>query len=281
MNKAQIDLLRMLTARLERLSVDSIWARRASGLRGSLIKALESIDEGDPISSENIELLIELSFEILRNAAREIPDAEPNGAHQKPNKEEIMPRNYEGATPTQYQRIPNHTRDDAWIKEFLRRSEIGHLAHSQGEQPFVTPTNFWLDEKERRIIFHSNIAGRMRDNLEHQPRVCLEVSEYGRFLPANTALEFGVQYRSVMVFGTVQVLDDATEKSEALYSLLNKYFPHMTPGKEYRPITSQELARTTVYTLQIESWSGKENWDEQAEQLPDWPALSQDLLTPN
>ena len=76
MNKAQIDLLRMLTARLERLSVDSIWARRASGLRGSLIKALESIDEGDPISSENIELLIELSFEILRNAAREIPDAE-------------------------------------------------------------------------------------------------------------------------------------------------------------------------------------------------------------
>jgi hypothetical protein len=73
---AQIELLRLLAARLERLSVDSIWARRASGLRGSLIKALESIETEEPISTEALDVLIDRSFEILRNAAREIPDAE-------------------------------------------------------------------------------------------------------------------------------------------------------------------------------------------------------------
>jgi hypothetical protein len=73
---ARIDLLRMLAARLERLSVDSIWARRASGLRGSLIKTLESIDTGLDIPAEQLDMLIERSFKILRSAAREIPDAE-------------------------------------------------------------------------------------------------------------------------------------------------------------------------------------------------------------
>jgi hypothetical protein len=76
MPDARVELLRMLARRLERLSVDSIWARRASGLRGSVIKALDSVDTGEEISSEHLDLLIERSFEILRNAAREIPDAE-------------------------------------------------------------------------------------------------------------------------------------------------------------------------------------------------------------
>jgi hypothetical protein len=30
----------------------------------------------------------------------------------------------------------------------------------------------------------------------------------------------------------------------------------MTAGKEYRPITDEELKRTSVYAIAIESWSG-------------------------
>jgi len=81
-----------------------------------------------------------------------------------------------------------------------------------------------------------------------------------------------------MLFGTILILENAEEKKEVLNQLLKKYFPHMDPGKEYRPITEQELARTSVYAIQIESWSGKENWEEQAEQLPDWPPLPDELL---
>lgn len=189
-----------------------------------------------------------------------------------------MSRNYNKATPTQYQRLPEHTRDDAWICAFLHRAEIGHLAHSREGQPFVTPTNFWFDEARHRIIFHSNISGRLRDNLEQNPRVCLEACEVGRFLPANTALEFSTQYRSVMVFGRAEILQEAEERCRVLYALIRKYFPKMTPGKEFRPITDQELARTTVYALTIDSWSGKENWAGQAEQSPDWPSLPDEFL---
>jgi len=189
-----------------------------------------------------------------------------------------MPRAYSPAIPTQSQRLPAYTRDEAWIRAFLQRAEVGHLAHSHAEQPFVTSINFWFDAPGNRILFHGNNHGRLRSNLEHNPRICLEVSEVGRMLPANTALEFSTQYRSVMVFGRVEILVDDEQRRAALYALIHKYFPSLTPGKEFRPITDQELAHTTVYALQIESWSGKENWAEQAEQLPVWPPLPDDLL---
>jgi nitroimidazol reductase NimA-like FMN-containing flavoprotein (pyridoxamine 5'-phosphate oxidase superfamily) len=188
-----------------------------------------------------------------------------------------MPRNYDltGRSPTAQQRLPEHTRDDQWTREFLRRAEIGYVGTRWEDQPFVTPTNFWFDEQNRRIIFHSNLSGRLRANLDRHPKVCFVASEVGRILPSNVALEFSVQYRSVMVFGTVSVLQDPQEARQALVGLIGKYFPGMKPGAEYRPITDKELQRTAVYALQIESWSGKENWKERAEQSAEWPALGE------
>jgi len=74
-NLPRLDLLRLLVSRLERLSVDSRWARRASGLRGNIIKVLEEAEQGEVIAGR-IDLLIERSFEILKKAASEIPDIE-------------------------------------------------------------------------------------------------------------------------------------------------------------------------------------------------------------
>jgi hypothetical protein len=64
----------MLAPRLERLSVDSIWARRASGLRRSLVKALEMADAGETFEVTQLDFLIERTFEILNKSAHEIPD---------------------------------------------------------------------------------------------------------------------------------------------------------------------------------------------------------------
>ncbi len=72
----QIRLLRLLIARLERLSVNSHWARRASGLRGNIVKVLEEATEGGEIPAARLELLTDAAFDILRRAAQEIPDLE-------------------------------------------------------------------------------------------------------------------------------------------------------------------------------------------------------------
>ncbi len=186
-----------------------------------------------------------------------------------------MPRDYSAQSPTAFQRLPEYARDDDWIRAFLRQAKVGHIATARDGQPFLNPSTFWYDEANHQIVFHSNLAGRVRSNIESNPKVCLEASELGKLLPSNIALEFSLQYRSVIVFGTARILEDPIEKRAALYGLIHKYFPAMTAGKEYREITDKELARTSVYAIVIESWSGKENWKDRADQSDEWTPLGE------
>jgi nitroimidazol reductase NimA-like FMN-containing flavoprotein (pyridoxamine 5'-phosphate oxidase superfamily) len=190
-----------------------------------------------------------------------------------------MPKDYDPTvTPPNLARRPELALADAEIAALLGRARLGHVATAWEGQPFINPTTFWHDAARGRIIFHSNLVGRMRANAEHDGRMCFSASEYGRLLPSNVALEFSIQYESVIVFGTGVVLADPDEKRAALYGLIAKYFPEMRPGAEYRPITDQELKRTSVYAISIGQWSGKRNWPEQAEQSDEWPPLAETWL---
>jgi len=186
-----------------------------------------------------------------------------------------MPRNYDNHSPIAFQRRPHLTRDDDWIRAFLKEVKVGHIATSLDGQPFVNPTTFWYDEENHQIVFHSNVAGRVRSNIESNPQVSLEASELGRLLPSNVALEFSLQFRSVVIFGVARLISDPGEARRLLYSLIGKYFPSMSAGKEFREITDKELRATSIYALKIESWSAKENWADRADQSDEWPALNE------
>jgi nitroimidazol reductase NimA-like FMN-containing flavoprotein (pyridoxamine 5'-phosphate oxidase superfamily) len=188
-----------------------------------------------------------------------------------------MPKDYSlEVTPANQQRRREHVQSDEWTRDFLIRAQIGHIATHWDEQPFINPTTFWYDPERHEIYFHSNIVGRVRANTDRHRQVCFEASEFGKLLPSNVALEFSIQYESAIAYGLVRQLEDEEEKRRALYGLIGKYFAAMTAGSEYRPITDQELKRTSVYAIKIESWSGKRNWAERADQSDEWPALGEE-----
>jgi nitroimidazol reductase NimA-like FMN-containing flavoprotein (pyridoxamine 5'-phosphate oxidase superfamily) len=186
-----------------------------------------------------------------------------------------MPRDYNNQNPTAFQRLPEYKRDEKWIRAFLHEARVAHIASARDGQPFLTPSTFWFDEEHHQIVFHSNLAGRIRSNIDDNPKVCLEVSELGKMLPSNVALEFSLQYRSVVVFGSAHLVSDPPEARRVLYALIKKYFPLMTPGREFRQITDKELRATSVYAIQIEEWSGKENWKDRADQSNEWTQLDE------
>lgn len=64
-------IIRLLLPRLERISVDSYWAHRASGVRGALTKILERMETGETINPESLQSNILIGFEILKEAAEE------------------------------------------------------------------------------------------------------------------------------------------------------------------------------------------------------------------
>ncbi|MCK4724629.1 MAG: hypothetical protein KAT29_02450 [Anaerolineales bacterium] len=75
----RIALANMLIERMAQLSADSIWARRASGYRGTLLKLVTRL-ENYPVAIDSVEQqrdyaylgeLIPLGFALLEKAAQE------------------------------------------------------------------------------------------------------------------------------------------------------------------------------------------------------------------
>lgn len=63
--------IRLLVLRLERLSADSIWAHRASGLRGSLFQILEKFDKDSAYDNpEEMNRLLDAGYYILDQAIK-------------------------------------------------------------------------------------------------------------------------------------------------------------------------------------------------------------------
>lgn len=168
-----------------------------------------------------------------------------------------MPNDYASRPRSEVKRRDRAVADDAWIAELLARAPIGYLATASAGQPFINSNLFVYDPARAVIYMHTARHGRTRANVDAAEPVCLSVSEMGRLLPADTALEFSVEYSGVAVFGSAQVVEDPEEATYGLQLLLDKYFPHLRPGEHYRPIIAEELARTSVYRIDIEEWSGK------------------------
>jgi len=143
------------------------------------------------------------------------------------------------------------------LRVLLERSQFGTLATSLDSQPYQNINLFWFDAEHERIYFHTALEGRTRTNIEANPHVCFSVAEMGRLLPADTALEFSVEYASVITFGQARIVEDEQEAHSGLQGLLDKYFPDLKPGVHYRPIMDDELKQTAVYAIDIESMSGK------------------------
>ncbi len=147
--------------------------------------------------------------------------------------------------------------DDGWIRDFLLRAPTGTLATAQGDQPFLSTLLFAYDPSTHALYLHTARRGRVWENLQTNPQACFSATEMGRMLPANTALNFSVEYQSVVAFGRASLVEDPLEAERALQITLDKYFPHLHAGQEYRPITEDELLVTAVFRIDIEEWSGK------------------------
>ena len=177
-----------------------------------------------------------------------------------PTHEQTTRKNEEIYTNPQLNQVRREQRaieDDGWIKALLRGGAYGTLATTAGEQPFLNPHNYVYDETQNCVYFHRSTTGRTSANLEHNPRVCYQVVEMGRMYVSHDPLNFSVEYRSVIIFGTARRVEPE-EASRALRLLLEKYVPHLQFGVDY-PASAAQCPSAAVYRVDIESWSGKRN----------------------
>jgi nitroimidazol reductase NimA-like FMN-containing flavoprotein (pyridoxamine 5'-phosphate oxidase superfamily) len=163
------------------------------------------------------------------------------------------------ADPRSQVRRRDRGKDEAWVRAFLAAAPYGFFATVDADgQPYLNSNLFVYDDERRSIYLHTHRTGRTRDNVDAADRVVFSVAAMGRLLPAPEALEFSVEYSGVTAFGTGRVVTDPLEAKGALQALLDKYAPHLAAGRDYRATTDEELARTAVYRIDVETWSGKQ-----------------------
>jgi nitroimidazol reductase NimA-like FMN-containing flavoprotein (pyridoxamine 5'-phosphate oxidase superfamily) len=146
--------------------------------------------------------------------------------------------------------------DEAWIEEFLIKGETASLAFLGNNKPLQNLNIFAYSPPEKAIYFHTASRGMTAEQLSESIPVSVGLFSVGRWLPAKKALEFSVEYASVIAIGAGATVygDEATK---GLQLILDKYFPHLKAGVDYENISEEELKRTAVFKVVIESWSGK------------------------
>lgn len=152
--------------------------------------------------------------------------------------------------------------DEEWIHDFLERSRTCVIGTIAEDRAFLNPNLFLYDRAARAIYFHTAGTGRTRTNIEQQPSVTVCVYEIGELVEARRAVEFTMQYASVVAFGRASILQDAASIREVMTRHMRKYAPDLLPGRDFVDFTDEDAARATVYRVDIERWSAKRNAEE-------------------
>ena len=160
--------------------------------------------------------------------------------------------------PLNQMRRSDRAKEDDWIRDFLKDGDFGVMATSYQGQPFTNTRQYVYDPSANAIYMHGAKTGRTPAVIERNNRVCFSVSRMGRLIPADEAVEVSVEFAGVMVFGRVTMVEDQAEAAHALQLLMDKYFPHLKPLVDYRPVEPKDLKVTAVLRIDIESWSGKQ-----------------------
>ncbi|WP_411966125.1 pyridoxamine 5'-phosphate oxidase family protein [Haloferax sp. YSMS24] len=156
---------------------------------------------------------------------------------------------------------PRAVEDDDWIESFLTDQPMCVLGLVDDGSPYVVNQLFVFDPSEHALFLHGANTGRTRTVVEREDvsDASLTVSSMGHLLPAEKPVDFDVEYASVVAYGEIDLVEESGEKRRVLELLMEKFAPHMTPGEDYNPIAESSIERTSVYRIDIDSWSAKRN----------------------
>jgi uncharacterized protein len=120
-------------------------------------------------------------------------------------------------------------------------------------QPLVIPTAY--GRTENKLYIHGSPASRMLRNIQGSLNACVTVTLLDGLVLARSAFHHSMNYRSVVIFGTAEIVEDPQQKLGALKA----FTEHIIPQRwdEVRSLNPQEIQGTLVLDLPIHEASAK------------------------
>jgi hypothetical protein len=139
------------------------------------------------------------------------------------------------------------------VNRILDEGFICHVGFVLDGQPFVIPTSY--GRQQDVLYIHGSAASRMLRNVSGGIPMCVTVTLIDGLVLARSIFNHSMNYRSVVLLGTANAIEDRDEKLAAL-RLLSE---HILPGRwnEARQPNEKELKATTIIRLPIQEFSAK------------------------
>ncbi len=137
------------------------------------------------------------------------------------------------------------------IIKILTNEKRGVLSvHGENGYPYGLPINYWYNEENGCIYFHSGKTGHKIDAINNDNRASFCVYDKGYIKDGDWALNIS----SVIVFGRLHIVEDS-EKAIEIYRRLSLKF---TSDIEYIDSEIEKFAKNTLcYELKPEHVTGK------------------------
>ena len=155
---------------------------------------------------------------------------------------------------TKVKRLPARgAYDRDTIYSILDEGFICHVGFALDGQPYVIPTGYARIGDD--LYIHGSAASRMLRNLSKGVDVCVTVTLVDGLVLARSAFHHSINYRSVVILGKAELVEDREEKDK----VLKAFTEHIIPGRwaEIRWPNELEMKATSVLKLPIEEASAK------------------------
>ncbi len=146
-------------------------------------------------------------------------------------------------------------KDPTILEEILAGAILCRVAMMDGDLPYIIPFNYGYTEGV--LYIHSAPEGKKIKLLRKDSRVCFEVEDSMEITKGDQACNWSTRYRSVVGYGTVEILSDDESKQQGLEVIMAQ---HGAP--DLIEFNQKNLDRMVILKLTITSMTGKQssNW---------------------
>ena len=133
------------------------------------------------------------------------------------------------------------------VDQFLTCAPVGRVGINFQDDPYIVPVGFGYENGE--IFFHTCYKGLKMEGMRQNSNVCFEVDE---------STSDASMFKSVIVYGTVSIIDDRAKMLPYLKKLINKYRVPVSFGEYMRNRdTEKEMSIVRVCIIKINRMSGR------------------------
>jgi nitroimidazol reductase NimA-like FMN-containing flavoprotein (pyridoxamine 5'-phosphate oxidase superfamily) len=144
--------------------------------------------------------------------------------------------------------------DEAVIREILEKSSFCRIALLDGDLPYIVPMNYGFSGGA--LFFHTARVGKKTALIQQNKRVCFEIEYAAEVIRHEQSCSWSTRYRSVIGYGTLEIITDAEEKKKGLDAIMAHY-----GKKDNNQYHDPYVARIFVLKLTIDQISGKQSGD--------------------